>query len=256
MNSEPNVRVKVDVTNPGQFFACCGLLELADRLAPGAQAAFQGEEFTIRSDATLGELVEKIASGELIQLDDENDMSSPIHLGAPFELRLDWWTDDLGGKGLKVWAGSMRNVRIARAMQQAIGSIPDPQLLFDHGTVVYDGKKKVEPFYFDSRRGQNAMSRDIGFAPDSLAMTTLAFPAVEFLCLVGLQRFRPGKTNKRRVFVYRPWGQLLPIQPASVVACDANASLDTAKYRFEVAFRTDQKKHKSFLPSTLIGAPK
>ena len=28
----PSIRVKVDVTNPGQFFACCGLLELADRL--------------------------------------------------------------------------------------------------------------------------------------------------------------------------------------------------------------------------------
>ncbi|TWW08183.1 hypothetical protein E3A20_26890, partial [Planctomyces bekefii] len=24
--------VNVDPTNPGQFFACCGLLELADRL--------------------------------------------------------------------------------------------------------------------------------------------------------------------------------------------------------------------------------
>ncbi len=27
-----SMSVKVDVTNPGQFFACCGLLELADRM--------------------------------------------------------------------------------------------------------------------------------------------------------------------------------------------------------------------------------
>ena len=32
--------VAVDPTNPGQFFACCGLLELADRLWPGAEGWF------------------------------------------------------------------------------------------------------------------------------------------------------------------------------------------------------------------------
>ncbi|MFO7904351.1 MAG: hypothetical protein ACQESR_23920 [Planctomycetota bacterium] len=26
----PDIMVKVDMTNPGQFFACCGLIELAD----------------------------------------------------------------------------------------------------------------------------------------------------------------------------------------------------------------------------------
>jgi CRISPR-associated protein Csx14 len=35
-NHTPNIRIPVDLTNPGQFFACCGLLELADRLWPGA----------------------------------------------------------------------------------------------------------------------------------------------------------------------------------------------------------------------------
>ena len=39
-NPEPSIRVKVDPTNPGQFFACCGLLELADRLWPGAEGWF------------------------------------------------------------------------------------------------------------------------------------------------------------------------------------------------------------------------
>src|ERR671939_36670 len=34
---DPSIRVNVDPTNPGQFFACCGLLELADRLWAGAE---------------------------------------------------------------------------------------------------------------------------------------------------------------------------------------------------------------------------
>ena len=43
----PNISVSVDVTNPGQFFACCGLLELADRLWPGAEGWFEDSTFGI-----------------------------------------------------------------------------------------------------------------------------------------------------------------------------------------------------------------
>ena len=31
--SSHTIRIRVDATNPGQFFACCGLLELASRLS-------------------------------------------------------------------------------------------------------------------------------------------------------------------------------------------------------------------------------
>jgi CRISPR-associated protein Csb3 len=37
---EPQITMNADVTNPGQFFACCGLLELAHRLWPGTEAWF------------------------------------------------------------------------------------------------------------------------------------------------------------------------------------------------------------------------
>ena len=40
--NEP-IRVRVDPTNPGQFFACCGLLELADRLWDGAEGWFEDD---------------------------------------------------------------------------------------------------------------------------------------------------------------------------------------------------------------------
>ena len=110
---------------------------------------------------------------------------------------------------MKVWAGTMENVRIARAMQHAMRHErflgPD---LFDVGVIAYDPDnptKKVEPFYFDARRGPNAHSRDVGFSPNDLQMTTTAFPAVEFLCLVGLQRCLPARTERPRVFDYYSW---------------------------------------------------
>jgi CRISPR-associated protein Csb3 len=39
----PSITVDVDPTNPGQFFACCGLLELAHRLWPGSEGWFSND---------------------------------------------------------------------------------------------------------------------------------------------------------------------------------------------------------------------
>lgn len=254
---QANISVKIDATNPGQFFACCGLLELADRLWPGAEGWFDDDQFRIMCNGTLGELIKSITSTALVQIDPLDDTASPIRLTKPFDLVLDWWTDGLAdGKQLKVWAGRMSSVRIARAMQKAIAMAGATEQLFDHGAVVYDPdqpKKKVEPYYFDSRRGWNAQSLDIGFAPDSLKMKTEAYPAVEFLCLVGLQRFRPRPTGRRRVFEYCLWAEPLPAVVAAAAANGAIATKQPGTYRFENAFRTAQKKHKSFLPATPIG---
>lgn len=257
-NPEPSIRINVDVTNPGQFFACCGLLELADRIWPGAEARFEEREFCLCCHGTLEKLLNSISETVLEQIDLGDDMSSPLRMPSPFDLTLDWWTDELfDGKQLKVWAGSMRSARIARAMQKAMGESHELRRLLDYATVVHDPdqrNKKVEPYYFDSRRGCNAQSLDIGFAPDSLKMTTMAYPAVEFLCLVGLQRFRPAYTKNRRVFEYYVWNETLPPQIATLACKGMLATSGSKAYRFENGFRTDQKKHKSFLPATQVGA--
>jgi CRISPR-associated protein Csb3 len=185
-------------------------------------------------------------------------MASPIVVGKPFRsLRLDWWHDEMsGGKELKVWAGTMESVRIARAMQHALR---DERFhapgLFNVGVVTYDpdnSRKKVEPFYFDARRGPNAHSRDVGFSPNDLQMTTIAFPAVEILCLVGLQRCLPAKTNRPRVFEYYTWATPLPTSLIPVAVCGLLPENDRRGYRFENWYRTGQKKHKAFRSATLI----
>jgi hypothetical protein len=258
-NLEAKIRVNTDAANPGQFFACCGLLELADRLWPGAEGGFDANEFLITSaSGTLSGLLQAVATAELRQIDPTDDTASPIEVGPPFGLRLDWWTDQQsGGRQLKVWAGTMRSVRIARAMQATLRK-PELQTetLFDRAMVVYDPDepaKKVEPYYFDGRRGANALALDIGFMPDALKMTTAAFPAVEFLCLVGLQRARPARTETPRVFDYYTWSVSLPVSLLPAATSGHLAHVGAVAYRFENAYRTDQKKHKAFLPATRIG---
>ena len=259
---EPAIRVRVDPTNPGQFFACCGLLELADHLWDGADGWFNDGAFYLRPRntnpsivPTLGGLLCAIAGAALRQIDPNDDYSSPVEVPLPFEVRIDWWTDDrAGGDRLKVWAGRMSSVRIARAMQNVFHR-PELQndALLDYGTVVYDPlepDKKVVPFYFDARRGSSAQAIDIGFAPDSLQMTTAAYPAVEFLCLVGLQRFRPMPTATRRVFEYHTWTLPLATHVAPSAVCGLLPQVESRGFRFENAFRTDQRKHKAFTPAT------
>ncbi|MDZ4805684.1 MAG: type I-U CRISPR-associated protein Cas8c [Candidatus Eisenbacteria bacterium] len=279
MSEQPEaaIRVRVDPTNPGQFFACCGLLELADRLWGGAEGWFEGDRFVIRADegCSLPVLLDRLktslidtADGDIAEdaEDDEAEGDSnaqPLDLVLPDPLpllRLDWWTD----KSLKPWAGSM-NVRVIyRAMASALDtSCADP---LNDGRVVFDpvpdtkGKannsklkqgKKREPFYFDARRGASARSLDIGFAPDALkGMTTVAFPAVESLCLVGLQRFRPMPTSTWRVFDYHTWAVPLEARIAPTAVCGLLPHVGSCGFRFENAFRTDQRKHKAFLPAT------
>ncbi len=249
---EASIRINVDPTNPGQFFACCGLLELADRLWNEAEGWFEKREFCIAVNGNIHDLVRAISTAELIQLDPENNTSSPIQIDKPFRpLRLDWWQDELaGGKELKVWAGTMESVRIARAMQHALRDARFlSSALFDVGLIAYDPgdpEKKIEPYYFDARRGPNAHSRDVGFSPNDLQMKTTAFPAVELLCLCGLQRCLPAKTNRPRMFQYVTWAK--PLVPALLppVVTGQLALSGTFTYRFENWYRTGQRKHKAF----------
>jgi len=253
--SQPAIQIRVDVTNPGQFFACCGLLELADRLWPGAEGWFDQRQFLLRGNVqSLSSLLCQIAGASLKPLDSADQLASPLEVSAPFALLLDWWKDEYSvGSELKTWAGTMNGFRIARSMQAALAheAFHSPAL-FDQALVVYDPEdpeKKVEPFYFDARRGANAQALDIGFMPDPLQLTTAAFPAVEFLCLVGLQRARPLPSGPSRVFEYFTWSQPLPVVLVPAACCGLLPQVGAAGYRFVNAFRTTQKKHKGFLPA-------
>jgi len=248
----PSFRIRVDVTNPGQFFACCGLLELASRLTADAVCWFERGSFCLSQTHGLRELLAAITGATLRQIDPDDTTASPIQIPAPFDIRLDWWkTNDRAVSDLKVWAGTMESFRIARAMQKAMRA-PDfaSEELLNIGIVAYDPddpKKKVEPFYFDARRGPNAHSRDVGFAPND-GVTTIASPSVEFLSLVGLQRTKPVPLPKTpRIFDYHAWTNPLPV--ALLPAAAAGLLPDSAAhgYRFESWFRTGQRKHKAFL---------
>ena len=122
--------------------------------------------------------------------------------------------------------------------------------LFDVSQVISvpgDEKKKKEPYYFDSRRAPNAHSRDVGFSPNDLSMTTLAYPAVELLCLIGLQVARPKRIKRTRIHEYAIWS--IPLMNNLLLTASSGAMGlpgHQKRFRFESWFRTGQKKHKAF----------
>ena len=267
------IRIPVDPANPGQFFACCGLLELADRLWEGTEGWFEECRFCFKTEdgaSSLKHLLENARSiGISENSQNENDHDNheentetdveidSITITSPISLTLDWWRD----KSLKPWAGSMDARKIFIAMCAAIESENiDPlnqlQVVFDpivkaasNGEKKRPKKpKKREPFYFDGRRGASALPIDIGFSPDSLKVKTIAYPVVEAMALIGLQRCRPKPTETSRIFEYFIWNTPLSISvlPLAVYGLIGNGT----GYRFENAFRTSQRKHKAFNPAT------
>jgi CRISPR-associated protein Csb3 len=141
-------------------------------------------------------------------------------------------------------------------MQHVLGR---PELwtesLFDYSAVVFDPAepaKKVEPYHFDSRRGALARPIDAGFSLDPLDLVSVTFPAVEILCLVGLQRFRPRCMPQARFFEYFTWGIPLGADVAPAAVCGWLPGTQPRGFHFENGFRTDQRKHKAFMPATRL----
>ncbi len=240
------IRLPVDLTNPGQFFGSCGVFELAQRLWPRATAHFEGVHFVV-SDGDLTELVTKTTHTSLEVLEPANQTSSALRLSEPFDLRLDWWKVE---RGLKTWAGRMSVNRIAASLHRDLPNTLSDGFFDDGHVIVGADGKKVEPYYFDGRRGATALPLDVGFSSDALSLETVAFSATEFFTLVGLQRFRPSPV-KARVYRYRAWRAPLPVRLAALAASNTLPD-DGALFQFESAFRTDQRKHKAFSPAISV----
>lgn len=270
-NPEPTIHINVDVTNPGQFFACCGLLELADRLWPGAEGWFERypkiSEFCIwtpKENGSLKTLLDMTCKCEFDVSDDANEETDddeektsvdPIIITSPVRIVLDWWSD----KSIKPWAGSMQERLILCAMLRAISpEATDPfnveQAVSDPSTNgasrdKKDRKKKLrkrEPFYFDCRRGSKAHPLDSGWSPDTHKMEHKCAPAVEALCFLGLQRCRPFPAERPNTSRYTVWSEHLPVNVIAAVVAGIVPVPRSNTYEFSNFFRTGERKHKAF----------
>lgn len=253
---DPDITLAVNLRNPGQFFACCGVLELASRLWSGSEGWFAGDEklstFQVATGsghndplaAILGILIEDVPQATLAP-DHERYAGDlqPIELRDPFKLRLDWWLDsypsgDKSKSELKIWAGRQTPIgkfedlrRGLRAMIANAGGSVSERVLSERWPM--KGR-----FGFDSSAAPTAL--DVGFSADEQDIPVQTSPATELLAAIGLQRCRPVRDNKSRGrwFIYRAWTDPMDISVAP--AAVAGVGRAVAESTFRVTMRSQQ----------------
>lgn len=247
----PTHTFDVDLTNPGQFLACCGLLELANAVDDGALGWFSAGQFFLSTHAEA--LVSSFltcpalpdASPSLPSASDEEDKSPPLTLADPFGIRLDWWEDPATVRaGFKTWGGGQTVLGFFDGMRQRVqeANLPHAELL-TRGIVV----KTKKPFYFDSRLSV-LTSLDLGSSPEEYHFTYS--PAVEALALVALQRYRPAAIALRETYSYSTWTEPLPSLVAAAVTNELTPTLAYQNFKFPFVVRTGGK-YKAFGPAIL-----
>lgn len=241
---EPSFKVKVDVTNPGQFFACCGLLEVAHRLWLNVpvEGWFADGTFCLAGGGTsdsFPQLFEALVDTPIAPLDVPYDRALlPIRL-QDLDITMDWWVDESGRKTLlKLWAGNQTSLKIVEDMRSASKALnlTNSEELF-LTSVEMSGRFGVDP-----RAAWNAL--DVGFSPNEQGMRWVTYPAVELLAAIGLQRFRPVTVrdrNRDSRLMYSTWIFPLGAVVASAAATGMLPGASAASYQFRVLGRGSYK---------------
>ena len=285
---EPTFSVHVDVRNPGQFFACCGLLELAHRLWPGAEAWFDAnccQFFVITQDrdAPLERVVESLSQCEASGLTEEERGERAALETEKRELK-----KQNPPKALAPEKESRRKELGQRARAGTLRLAHPVDLLLDWWQANDD---EVTPKTWAGRQEVHKVARSAQEALAGIGDLTLLFDhgcvmrtpkgygkqgtdgqkAVEpfyfdarrfshaldagfSLDAVGLQRFRPRPALPVRwSFDYWVWSHPLNALVAAGVASGSVPTPAGTRFRFALRFRDDQKRYKAFGWSTTIG---
>ena len=136
------LRIPMDPMNPGQFYACCGLLELMEPEHDWLESKFDTQarmprraEFVMMRSAHTIDLraaleLSRSAKYEAEAGDgglEEGAAILPMRVSWPGrEIELDWWLNEFHDKAtsLKCWAGQMTSQRLFDELPQYI----DPDL--------------------------------------------------------------------------------------------------------------------------------
>ena len=282
MASKADITIPVDLTNPGQFFACCGLLELASRIDENALGWFDGSKFCIKTcvkdflDEFFSCAVEVDTTYQSADADDGSEEDAddgddhhrgrvfPMRLGPPFHLLLNWWTDaEAQGQKLKLWTAGQRVTDLLlghhkKKKKKAKGKPDETIRVYTPSTREHfarvvrehpdDWLRKAVPiaspaaFSFDSRLSRNN-AIDLGHVTAS----TLAFsPAIDVLCLIGFQRFRPKMIEVWNCNRYCSWIVPLPVLVAPLATLGMLPSFVGQYFEFPVKARDSQGRFKLF----------
>ena len=232
-------RIPVDLSNPGQVFACLGLMEAADALVGEAHGTFDlsagRERFVLSAvgdtDPLLAVLIFLIecevrvatpdgqpasyGKGSLFESypsyprqvypysdPDARDRFPAVLVRDDKTIVIDHWADSARGDAMKFWAGAGGYPGVALA-RDALALLPrDPMVL--HADPFGFQAEQTSSFRFDWRR--DYVPIDAGFSPNRHArIVMVGYPIVELLAAIGLRHARPARESRLK-YRYHAWG--------------------------------------------------
>lgn len=223
-NPATSIEIELDPQNPAQFFACCGMFELAVMFGSGVEAAFVYDPTQprracfqlINSPEPLGGLMRILKNAQATAPEDSGEAPVTLHFAGGAVLTLDWWLEaDRSGKSrFKLWAGQQTTLK--SLVQPMLEKLPDEAdaFLFTTSKEPMSGR-----FGLDPRSAWNTL--DFGSSVNEQGRDAYTFPAAEMLAAIGLQGFRPKSGDNRNTYAYRLWHKPLPLVVARAVVADA-----------------------------------
>ncbi|MEX0887185.1 MAG: hypothetical protein WD009_12185 [Phycisphaeraceae bacterium] len=234
-----------DLSNPGHFFACCGLMEIAALLDPEVTARFTGGGFWMSvapADALAALIAADLApvplpEGSRRARGGQPRKIAPLHIAVDSSiLVVDWWLHE-GVADFKSWSGGQSASDAALKMHEAIGEMGPVADVLDRAVPA-----SLKPYYYDCRAGGNAV--DLGFMDSDLVTTVYA--GTELLAFIGLQRFRPAPAGTRWGRRYATWSRPLPIELAMAAAACVLPPLEQERWHFDMTWRDAAGRYKAF----------
>lgn len=235
--------VNVSLCNPGQVFACCGLLELADRLSSSDKPAMgcfkevTTHETTFEIECPSEYKNEKITLNTICKVLKECSLSGgenkqgPLEMGFPRNLVLDWRAPFPQKRSVKAWALT-GSTKFSELVRRLIENLPET---FDGELLKVSKAMNKKATRFDPSHANKAL--DAGFSYNNLKGKKFSiFVTTELLALIGLQRFCPrhekNENNEKRL-VYCPWLQPLPVEIAALAISEPLYSLTQNSFAFQ-----------------------
>jgi CRISPR-associated protein Csb3 len=234
--------IPVDLLNPGQVFACLGLMEAAEILCGPCEGEFlcDSSETDVRFRLTVEGSVEPVrriidflSQAQAIAIaprksypwnqkwgipPQQRDVYCAPEPDAPAslavmlavgttEIPIEHWLDGQhnGRDNVKFWAGAggYPGAALARDALAPVANLGDNRL----ARVALDPFSFSAPmsssFRFDWRRDYVPLDAGFSLNNHSSTMTTVGYPLVELLAAAGLQNARPERPSDRHKLLYR-----------------------------------------------------
>lgn len=218
------IEIELDPQNPAQFFACCGVFELAAMYGENVEAAFDYDPTLprkahfrlVNSTKPMSDLIKNLKTVKANAQEVSGEAPVTLHFADGAVLILDWWLkpDRSDKSNIKLWAGQQTTLK--SLVQPMLAKLPDETDAFLFTT-------RKEPmsgrFGLDPRSAWNTL--DFGSSVNEQGRDAYTFPAAEMLAAIGLQGFRPKAGANRNTYAYRLWHKPLPLVVARAVVASA-----------------------------------